>query len=331
MAHGLGSPFGGMRMRRQTLIALGIAVLLGIFAVYLANTFLSNTERKATVAQAGMTKVAVAVVPLNYGVDITADKIRFADYPAASVPPGSFRNLAELLPAGKRRVALRPMLVNEPILANKISGEGQGASIAALLPDGMRAAAVRINDVSGVAGFVQPNDSVDVLITHQAPGGDAQMTDVLLQNIRIIAIDQDAQGADGKPVLAKTATLEVNPLDAQKLALAQQVGQLSLVLRKPGEDQNNPAVKTISMGDLRYNLYGGTRYASSSGGGLDQAMAGAMYGAAARINAANHPGARPVVRRTAPAAPVVKRPSTSSIQVIRGTENSNYEVGGYGS
>ena len=139
-------------MRRQTLIALGIAIVLGLIAVYLVNTFLTNTEQKATVAQQGMTKVAVAVVPLDYGVDITPDKIRFADYPIASVPPGSFRTLAELLPAGKRRVALRQMLVNEPILTSKISGEGQGASIAALLPDGMRAAAVRLNDVSGVAG-----------------------------------------------------------------------------------------------------------------------------------------------------------------------------------
>src|SRR5688500_16627235 len=170
-------------MRRQTLIALGIAVLLGLFAVYLANSFLTRTEQKATVTPQGLSKVAVAAVPLDYGVEITPDKIRFADYPVASIPPGSFRNISELLPAGKRRVALRPMLVNEPILASKVSGEGQGASIAALLPDGKRAAAVRINDVSGVAGFVQPNDSVDVLITRQLPGGDSQVTDVLLQNV----------------------------------------------------------------------------------------------------------------------------------------------------
>ena len=81
-----------------------------------------------------------------------------------------------------------------------MTGEGQGASIASLLPDGKRAAAVRINDVSGVAGFVQPNDSVDVLITRQATGeGDTQVTDVLLQNIRVIAIDQDAKSANGQP------------------------------------------------------------------------------------------------------------------------------------
>jgi pilus assembly protein CpaB len=324
-------------MRRQTLIALGIALVLGLFAVYLVNTFLTSTEKRAAVAEQGMTKVAVAVVPLDYGVEITPDKIRFADYPLASVPPGSFRSLAELLPAGKRRVTLRPMLVNEPILATKITGEGQGASIAALLPDGMRAAAVRLNDVSGVAGFVQPNDSVDVLITRQQPGGDGQLTDVLLQNIRVIATDQDAQGADGKPVVARTATLEVNPLDAQKLALGQQVGQLSLVLRKPGEEQNGPTAKTVSLSDLRYSLYGGgtgSRYTQTMAGGsrLDQAMSGAMLGAAARINAANNQaGRRPVARRAAPTGPVIRRPPTNSIQVIRGTEGSNYEVGGYGS
>ena len=88
-----------------------------------------------------------------------------------------------------------PIGVNEPILATKISGQGQGASIAALLPPGMRAAAVRINDVSGVAGFVQPNDSVDVLITRTMPGAanNTQLTDVLIQNVRVIAIDQQAQ------------------------------------------------------------------------------------------------------------------------------------------
>ena len=244
-------------MRRQTLIALGVAAVLGLLAVYFANIFLSKTEQSAAVAPQGMTKVAVAAVPLDYGVDITPDKIRFADYPAGSVPSGSFRSLAELLSAGKRRVVLRPMQVNEPILANKITGEGQGASIAALLPDGKRAAAVRINDVSGVAGFVQPNDAVDVLITRTIGNSSAQVTDVLLQNIRVIATDQNAKGADGQPVVARTATLEVNPLEAQKLALAQQVGQLSLILRKPGEAENNPGVQTVSLNDLRYSYYGG--------------------------------------------------------------------------
>ena len=295
---------------------MGIALLLGLFAVYLANVFLSRTEQKAAAVPQGMTKVAVAAVPLDYGVELTPDKVRFADYPVSSVPPGSFRNISELLPMGKRRVALRPMLVNEPILATKISGEGQGASIAALLPDGKRAAAVRINDVSGVAGFVQPNDSVDVLITRQAGASDSQMTDVLLQNVRVIAIDQDAKGADGKPLVGKTATLEVDPLDAQKLALAQQVGSLSLVLRKPGEEQNNALVETVSLGDLRYSLYGGARYP----------MAATNRPAAPRTTVR-----RVAARRPTPVVRAAPQPRTSNIQIVRGTEGNSYEVGDYGS
>src|SRR5688500_11418577 len=234
-------------MRRQTIIALGIALLLGILAVYLANVYLARTEARADTAEAGMTKVAVAAVPLDYGTPLSPDEVKFVDYPMGSLPPGTFRDWNQLSPGGKQRVVLRPITMNEPILASKRAGEGQGASIAYLLPDGMRAAAVRINDVSGVAGFIQPSDSVDVLVTRTVSSGErgAQVTDLLLQNVRVIAIDQDAKGADAKPTLAKTATLELNPIDAQKLALAQQVGQLSLVLRKPGDEQNSPRAQTV--------------------------------------------------------------------------------------
>ena len=303
-------------MRRQTLIALGLALVLGFIAVYLANAYLSRTEQRAETAEAGMTKIAVAAIPLEYGTQLTPDKVRFVDYPVSSLPTGAFREWSQLAPAGKQRVVLRPIAMNEPILASKLAGEGMGASIAFLLPDGKRAAAVRINDVSGVAGFVQPNDSVDVLITRQAPGSDAQLTDVLLQNVRVIATDQDAKGADGKPNIAKTATLEVDPIDAQKLALAQQVGALSLILRKPGAEQDNAVVETVSLNDLRYSLYGGTRYPAAAVTSRPSAPRAVVR----RVN---------TVRKAAPVVRVV--PRTSNIQIVRGTEGNSYEVGDYGS
>ena len=303
-------------MRRQTIIALGIALVLGILAVYLANVYLARTEARADTAQVGMTKIAVAAVPLDYGTPLTPDKVKFVDYPMGSLPPGTFRNWNQLSAGGKQRVVLRPITMNEPILANKLAGEGQGASIAYLLPDGMRAAAVRINDVSGVAGFIQPSDSVDVLITRQIPGADnRQLTDVLLQNIRVIALDQNAKGADGKPIVAKTATLEVTPTDAQKLALGQQAGSLSLVLRKPGQEQDNTMVQTVSLEDLRYSLYGASRYP-----------------AAANRSAAPRTTVRRVATRTpSPAVRAAPQPRTSNVQVVRGTEGNSYEVGDYGS
>ena len=319
-------------IKRESLIALGVSLILGVFAVYLANAYLSRTEVQAETVLAGTTKVAVAAVPLDYGVEVTPEKVRFVAFPTASLPAGSYRTIADLLPAGKRRVALRPMQPNELILASKITGDGQGASIAALLPDGKRAAAIRLNDVSGVAGFIQPNDAVDVLVTRQAgDGGQArQLTDVLLQNIRIIAIDQNAKNADGTPSIAKTATLEVDPLDAQKLALGQQVGTLSLVLRKPGEDQNNPLVETVSLEDLRYSVYGGARYAG--GGSYGQSLAAAFEPARARVSMVGQPTARPVVRRRASgAAAAPKRANTNSVEIVRGTKGESYVVGGYGS
>jgi len=300
-------------LTRQSMIALAAAIVLGLFAVFIANSYLTGREQQAV--QGGTTKVAVAAVPLAFGTDITPDKIRFVDYPNASIPPGSFVSAAQLLPEGKKRFALLPMGINEPVLATKISGEGQGASIAALLNDGMRAATVRIDDVSGVAGFVQPNDSVDVLITRNLPDGNQQVTDVLLQNVRVLAIDQEAKNSDGTPKLARSATFEVAPLDAQKLALAQKAGQLSLVLRKPGE-QNNPVVETVSMGDLRYNMYGGARYPAP-------AVVGGFSGA---FRDTSTPPARP--RSSGGSKPAKKAaPAKPSIEVYRGTTSNSYKVG----
>jgi pilus assembly protein CpaB len=327
-------------MSRQSMIALGVAIVLGLVAVFAANTYLNRSQQKAYAA--GTTKVAVAASPLAYGTDITPDKVRFVDYPNTSIPPGAFTTQAQLIPAGKRRVALMPIALNEPILKDKISAEGQGASISALLPDGMRAATVRINDVSGVAGFIQPNDSVDVLITRQLPGADGnqQVTDVLLQNVRVIAMGEHAKDADGKPIPARTATLEVAPIDAQKLALGEAAGNLSLVLRKPGE-QNNPVVETVSINDLRYNMYGGARYPApavvgSFGSGIGGAIAGSMTRSGTMIAEATAAAHRPsgvhrgggAARAKAGGKAAAPVDTGRQIEVYRGTKSDQVKVGG---
>jgi pilus assembly protein CpaB len=314
-------------MNRQTLIALGVAIILGVIAVILANAYLTGRERQYAASPQGVVRVAVASMPLNYGDDVTPEKVKFVNYPATSLPPGVHRSMAELLPQGKRRVALRPILVNQPLLAGDLSGEGQNASIAALLPDGMRASTVRINDISGVAGFIKANDTVDVLVTRQAIGpdgaqGSQQVTDVLLQNVRVIAMGQDAAGGSNQPVVQRSATLEVSPVDAQKLTLGQALGQLSLVLRKPGEEQNIPAVETVSLNDLRYS------YASSLPPGMRPANAAQPTPSEqqARIARLSQPrrAVQPIRRAIVPV-----RPSTSTVSITRGLDTKDYEVGGY--
>lgn len=297
-------------MNRQTLIAIAAAVVLGLVAVYLANTYFNAAQRRADSSE--LTKVAVAAVPLSYGTEITREKVRFANYPKSSLPAGSYPDYATLFPKGQRRVALLPIMPNEPILADKISGSGRNASLAFLLPDGMRAASVRINDVSGVAGFIQPRDSVDVLITRSFANGNntQQITDVLLQDVKVLAIGHQTRGANGQPIPARNATLEVDPLAAQKLALAQEIGSLGLVLRKPGQEQNMPYVETVSLNDLRYGI-------------------SRNYPASVTVASTTpRPVVRPAApRRTAPPAP--PKPSLNNIEVIRGTSGNEYKVGDY--
>ncbi|WP_344695577.1 Flp pilus assembly protein CpaB [Sphingomonas rosea] len=312
-------------MNRQSLMALGIAVFIGLIAVILANAFLTAGKNSQT--PDGMVKVAVAAVPLQYGTALKQENIRFINYPKDALPAGSFSEAAELIAPGKRRIALMPIAANELILAGKVTGPGAGASIAALLPEGKRAVSVRINDVSGVAGFIQPADSVDVLITRQIAGktgSNEQVTDVLLQNTRVIAMGKRAKSdEEGKPLAAKTATLEVTPLEAQKLALGQQVGDLSLVLRKPGEQDDALALSTVSLEDLRYGTYAGTYRPQL---------------AAANLAAPPNPGwtavkpARAPVRKPTPkplAQPMVQA-VRNSVDVVRGTTQTSYEVGGFG-
>lgn len=301
--------------QQRSLIILGFAILLGLAAVFVANSFLGRVEQRQEEAVQGTVKVAVARVPLEYGTQLSPDKVRLVDWPKASLPEGTFTSIPQLLPMGKTRVALRPIAINEPILRSKISGEGGRATISAVLRPDMRAAAVRVSDVAGVAGFVLPGDSVDVLVTRtlvDTGGGSQQITDVLLQNVRVIAIDQDANDGKSDPKVGKTATLEVAQVDAQKLALAQQVGQLSLALRNVA-DQDNPMVQTVGIEDLRDGAYVG-----------GYAGPGSAYSAPASYSApaAWRPARAPVVAR--------KKPSnTSTVQIVRGTKDSSYEVGRY--
>ena len=153
----------------------------------------------------------------------------------------------------------------------------------------------------------------------------AQLTDVLLQNVRVIAMGQQAKDADGRPISAKTATLEVAPVDAQKLALGEAAGTLSLVLRKPGE-QSNPVVETVSINDLRYNMYGGARYpAPAVVGSFGSAVGGSIARSGTTVaNAAPaRPARRPATKRSAAPAD-----SGRSIEVYRGTKSDHVKVGG---
>jgi pilus assembly protein CpaB len=218
---------------------ISFAVVFGLLAVFLANVWLNNraaeqmrsleAQRKA--APAAHT-IVVASRPLKFGDALGAFSLRELPWPQDALPQGAFGKIAEL--TATKRIVLTPIAVNEPILASKITGPGQRATLSAVLKDGMKAVTIRVNDVQGVAGFVLPGDHVDVLLTR--PGDKkVSVNDVVIQNARVLAVDQLADDTTDKPNVVKAVTLEVSEIGGQKLALASVVGTLSLLLRKAGE------------------------------------------------------------------------------------------------
>ena len=265
-------------MRTSTIVMGAFAVLFGLLAVFLAQTWLNNLAEQRMKSLAAQKKpappartIVVASRPLRFGDELGALSLREVPWPEDALPAGVFGKIPELT-SGKR-VVLMPIDANEAILASKITGPGQRATLSAMLHDGMKAVTIRVNDVEGVAGFVLPGDHVDVVLT-QERDKDTATNDVVIQNARVLAIDQLADARAEKPSVVKAVTLEVDVTDGQKLALASAVGTLPLLLGKAGEaaegsprrvtrkdlgraipPSSDTRIVTIWRGDKQYQVY----------------------------------------------------------------------------
>jgi pilus assembly protein CpaB len=228
-----------------------LAGVFGLAAVFVAQIWLSRQQAMNKPVQVeakpvGTRKVVVAKSPLRFGNTLQTGMLSEVEWPENAVPPGAFASVNEMLAPGKR-IVLGPIEPNEPILANKITGPGQRATLSAVIQPGMKAVTIRVSDVEGVAGFVLPGDRVDIMLTRR--NEKAGTTDIVLQNAPVLAIDQLADERSDKPMLVKAVTLEVDTADAQKLTLSAQLGVLSLALRKAGEAKSGES-RRISADDI---------------------------------------------------------------------------------
>jgi pilus assembly protein CpaB len=231
---------------------IAFAVLFGLLAVFLAQTWLNNQADQRMKSLEAQRKAAppartivVAAKPLRFGDELNSSALREVPWPEGATPAGAFNKISDIT-TGKR-VVLMPIDVNEAVLAAKITGPGQRATLSGTLQEGMKAVTIRVNDVEGVAGFVLPGDRVDVVLTRQ--GDKSASNDVVIQNARVMAIDQLADERTEKPSVVKAVTLEVSVTDGQKIALASSVGTLSLLLRKAGEIAED-TTRRVTLTDL---------------------------------------------------------------------------------
>src|SRR5271169_6249315 len=214
-------------MNRSRLLMIGgLALAVGMlvaFTVYnRLRTFTGSTSSERGVA------VAVAARDIQVGVKLAADDVRMITVPQSAVPPGAFSGTSQILSRG----AVLPIGKGDFILASKLAAMNAGAGLPSMIPQGMRAVSVRVNNVVSVAGFVQPGTHVDVLAT--GSGGNERQTTTVLENVLVLAVGKSLdRNASADAQTAPVITLAVSPDDAQKLALVSQEGRIQLSLRNP--------------------------------------------------------------------------------------------------
>jgi pilus assembly protein CpaB len=217
--------------RKRIYTVLLLAMTVGAIFAFSTYRYVQATPERAISAK--MTPVVVAASSLDLGAALRAEDLRTINWPSEAVPAGTFSNPQELVGRG----LIQPVSQNEPLLPTKLAPVGAGAGLPPMIPDGMRAVSVRVNDVIGVAGYVLPGTKVDVLVSISPTNQSTDMTSkVILTNVTVLTagtrIERDVE-KDNKPISVSVVTLLVDPLQSEALTLASTEGKIQLALRNP--------------------------------------------------------------------------------------------------
>jgi pilus assembly protein CpaB len=231
-------------MNRNRLMLIGfVALALGAFvslAVY------KNLQSKTGARSVPGEDILVAADDLQVGAKIEDKDLKTVHFPSADLPAGVFHIRSKLIGRG----VVLPIAKGEFILTGKVAGENAGSGLPSLIPPGMRAVSVRVNDTSSVAGFVLPGTRVDVLLTGNPDGSSEQQTTTVLEDVAVIANGSKLErSATGEAQTTPVITLLVSPDDAEKLTLASTQGHIQLALRNPTDTKHEElaAVKSRAL------------------------------------------------------------------------------------
>jgi pilus assembly protein CpaB len=232
-----------MAARRYTVVFTTALAVAGV-ATYAVYRVLDDTRRAAHPATQ---PVVVASQDIQEGERLDPRNVRLDEWPAATVPAGAYAGLDSI--AG--RVARMAVFKGELILPGRLAPTGTGPGLEVKIARGRRAMAVKINDVVGLAGLIQPNSRVDVLVTLKEDGStERQHAKLFMENVRVLSVGtQVERGEDGRAINATTAALEVTPEQAERLAVAMNQGSIQLVLRGYGDPDsvNTPGANSLDV------------------------------------------------------------------------------------
>jgi pilus assembly protein CpaB len=289
-------------MDRRFLTVLGVSLL---FALVISSVFYQMTARAGSPKKAEPTDlhdIILAARPLSVGTTVKPADIKIGKTPAAAFPKGAFTKPEEVID----RPLVSNILMDEPILEGRLAARGSGLGLAPVIPVGMRGVTVRVNDVTGIAGFVLPGMRVDVLVTGRPPNVEGSVTTTPLQNMLVLSAGTVMQAdSRGQAMPAATVTLLATPEQAETLTLANADTRIQLVLRN-GSDQTIEKTPGRELAEL----YGER----------------ASRKKPVAENAAPKPRPRPIAV-VASAPPPPPPPPPDQIVVIRGTQKSVEVVG----
>ncbi len=236
-------------MDRRFLTVMAISL---VFALLVSAAFyqLARAGHSRRPSKEEMKDIVLAARAMNVGITIKASDVHLGKIPAAAFPHGAFSRIEDVVD----RPVVSNILAEEPVLSGRLAAKGSGFGLAPVIPVGMRAVTVRVNDVVGVAGFVLPGMRVDVLVTGHPPQSASMITTTCLQNILVLSAGTTMQAdSAGKAMPAPTVTLLVNPSQAEVLTLASSDGRIQLVLRNPSDQliEKTPGTEITQLYGLR--------------------------------------------------------------------------------
>lgn len=276
---------------RKAVVMIAFSGLMGLIAVFIAAKWLGA---RATVATS---QVVVAARDIQLGTALTPDMIKTTEWPAGALPDGAITDLKAL----EARVVRTAVGRGEAILEKKLAPVGTKGGLSSVISEGKRAVTVRVNEVVGVAGFALPGNLVDVMVNAK-DAQDKSVSKIVLEQILVLAVAQEANRDETKPKVVSAVTLELSPGEAERLDLARSVGNLSLVLRN---QLDKLEVKT-----------NGVRTS-------DLLRIGTAEAAPAKATAVAAPAPRRATRPTPAPAPAVE--TKPRLEVIKGTHKSTVE------
>lgn len=218
----------------RTKVMFLLAVMFAGLAVWLANAWVENqSSAKAANASAEVTPIVVAAVDVRYGQQLQANHLRTVPWPTHLLPPGAVADIAEI----NGMVANQDIAAGDVVTTKRVAKYVGGSRLAALIPPEKRAMTVRVDDIVGVAGFLLPGNRVDIYAAKELGHGKDVSVRLLLEDISVLAVDQDASQDQGKPKVVRAVTLELTPKQAADLVGALHEGKIQLALRNPADRQ----------------------------------------------------------------------------------------------